>query len=112
MRLLVITALLCFCVPAYAGFETGNKLYKECTSTKSDSTYYQSNAYCTGYVTGVFDHFASSVKPEVLCLDGNITAGQSVKIFIAYADKHPELLNRSAELLVQNAIFDAFKCRH
>jgi hypothetical protein len=94
-----------------AGFTTGNELYQSCVATRSDQFYFQKSARCAAYISGVFDEIISEPKGRRLCLDSNITRGQVVKVFVAYADRNPRLLNKPANNVVSAAILNAFKCQ-
>ena len=111
LRLLTILSALIFSSQASAGFYTGNELYSECTARESSSTYYQSSSICSGYISGVYDHFIGTAEKGLLCIGNNVTIGQTKKIFISYADRHPEKLHLPAWLLVENSIFLAFSCK-
>ena len=95
---------------ANAAFIFGNELYQLCTSDENSQFYFQDESECRGYVTGVYDRLTGTAKNGVLCLEGKITTGQVKKIFIAYADKNPAKLNRSAYEVDESSIYQAFRC--
>jgi hypothetical protein len=82
LRLFTIISTLIFSSQISAGFYTGNELYSECTARESSSTYYQSSANCSGYISGVYDHFTGTAEKGLMCIDNNVTIGQAQKIFI------------------------------
>ena len=111
MKILFVVIFMMVSFKSYGSFYTGNKIYGFCITDKSSATYYQNSATCHGYISGVYDHVLGVTKSGVLCLDSGVTIGQAVKIFMKYADENPSKLNKSAELLVENSMYDAFKCK-
>lgn len=111
LKLITIICTLIFSSQISAGFYTGNELYSECAARESVSTYYQSNAFCSGYISGVSDHFTGTSEKGLLCIDNNVTIGQIKKIFISYIDRNPEKLHLPAWVLVENSMYQAFKCK-
>lgn len=111
MKKLVLVVALLFSNSSYSAFNAGNEILALCEAKENEEFYFQKSAECRGYVAGVYDHFTGTVKDGVLCLNGKITMGQIVKIFVAYAKKNPAELNKPADIIVENSIYDAFKCR-
>ncbi|HIF8869650.1 TPA: Rap1a/Tai family immunity protein [Vibrio cholerae] len=110
VKILLLIITLIFSSVSHSAFFSGNDILALCEAKKEDKFYFEDSAQCYGYVTGVYDHFTGTIKEGVLCLNEKITVGQVVKIFVAYANKNPAKLNQSADIVVENSIYDAFKC--
>lgn len=110
MKKLVFALTLLLSNFSYSAFNTGNEILALCEAQEGEEFYFQKIAECRGYVAGVYDHFTGTVKDGVLCLNGKITIGQIRKVFIAYANKNPAVLNEPADIVVENSIYNAFKC--
>ena len=111
MKILFLVGLTLISFKSMAAFYTGNDIYNMCKTEKSSATYYQNSSSCNGYVVGVYDHIIGTTKSGVLCIGSGVTAGQVVKMFLKYSEDNPSKLNKPAELLVENAIYEAFKCK-
>jgi Rap1a immunity proteins len=94
---------------------TGNDLVASCTETAGS---FERGA-CLGYIHGViggFDMGSSGQqsievkgRPTVdLCVPNGVTNGQIVKVILVFADKHPEQLNNPADVIVAQAISNAW----
>lgn len=95
----------------YASFSTAGDVYSLCTTSKNFEHHYQARAECRGYITGVFDHAMSTTLKDLVCLSDGITVVQAVKIFIAYVDRNPQGMHLAAESVIENAMYEAFKCK-
>ena len=110
MKKLILILCVFFSGYANSAFMSGNELLEMCESKESERFHFQIIAECSGYVTGVYDHYTGTTKDGVLCLSGKITIGQIKKIFVSYANKNPEKLNKPADFVVESAIYQAFRC--
>lgn len=98
--------------PANATFKDGNALYSDCTAKPNSSTYYQSDAYCMGYILGVTDTLTTMriINKRNSCIPENVTAGQIRDIVLQYLQRTPEKRHLPADYLVLSAINSAFNC--
>ena len=81
-------------------FNKGNSLKESCQSTNL-----YSDAFCLGYVIGVADNNAASI-----CTPVGVTQGQVRDIVKKYLSDNPAQLHRDADILVLNALQQAFPC--
>jgi hypothetical protein len=71
---------------------------------------------CLGYVSGVADEFESEGLEDVkhplgsICLPEGVSSVQLVKIFLKFADAHPEQLHYAAPTVIWNSLIDVFPC--
>lgn len=110
-RLLIAVAALLATLPAQAGFDTGNRLFEDCTATN-----YFNRGYCGGYVTGIVDMLealsARGVLPaRTLCIPEGATKGQLADVVQKYLGDHPERRHLDAGGLVPEALNAAFPCK-
>jgi hypothetical protein len=69
-------------------------------------------AICNGYLAGANDahELHTGLDEETIC----VPAGESIerlrKVFVEYANEHPEELHLSAASLAMNAFEEAFPC--
>jgi hypothetical protein len=70
---------------------------------------------CIGYMTGVVDSY--EVEPDSLktagrglCVPDDVRSTQLVRVFVKYADDHPEELHLAAPTVVWNSLHKAFPC--
>jgi hypothetical protein len=91
-----------------AAFLSGNDLYALCTTPERDRFYLQDQAECRGYVAGVYDHMS---RTDAFCPRRGVQMGQVTRIFVAYAKKNPQNLDRPAGHIVEEALRDAFPCQ-
>jgi hypothetical protein len=73
---------------------------------------------CTEYVLGMLDMYAMMADPRVgnakplACLpDSGISGDQGIKIFLKWANDHPEQLHNSARMSFLVALRWAFPCQ-
>jgi hypothetical protein len=73
--------------------------------------------YCYGFVNGVFsiatlniDNVDKVKVKKNVCVTGNVTVGDAVKVFENWSDKHPEEWGRGAGVGVWNSINDTWHC--
>jgi hypothetical protein len=102
---------------------SGNDLQKHCKEQTKDKEHVDSwydSGLCSGYIIGVTDAYAvwndesasRSQHPMLsFCLEGEVTAGQAIKVVERFLDNHPELLHKPAALLVVQAFHEAFPCQ-
>ncbi len=100
---------------------TGNALYRHCTVTPDQPTYYASDARCSAYIIGSYDAIVTAEdlftelgnleRPfRFVCLPTSVEAGQLRDIVVAYLRDRPADRNQAASLIVLSAIMDAYDC--
>jgi hypothetical protein len=93
---------------------TGNDLVASCSATSE----FESGA-CIGFIQGVINGFNSGAIVQHgrgneqrsifdLCVPNGVTTGQTTKVILAYADKHPEQLHYPADVIVTKAVSEAW----
>jgi len=93
---------------------TGNDLVASCSATSE----FESGA-CIGFIQGVINGFNSGAIVQHgrgneqrsifdLCVPNGVTTGQTTKVILAYADKHPEQLHFPADVIVTKAVSEAW----
>jgi hypothetical protein len=94
---------------AMAGFQTGNQLLTECES----ENYFEQGA-CHGYMEATADTWDTAALRQIfindICYPEGVTVGQLLKIWVKYANEHPEKLHLEASGLVVNAYHEVFPC--
>jgi hypothetical protein len=110
-RLIAVAVLsLAACGAAHAetedgGFNTAMELYQACVEPESSSTYYQSQAYCMGYIAGAWDSARVIVSDlGIECRRVTYTLGQIKMIFVKSIREHPENAHKSASRYIQDLI--------
>ena len=70
---------------------------------------------CIGYISGVVD--AGTIASQrnengkfPVCIPETVSKGQLVRVYLKYADNHPERLHLVAATLVVEALATAFPC--
>lgn len=105
-------------------YETTDTLAKECrTAIRTSDALKTSTApdmiegmACIGYVKGVLDAFEAArkwdwtPKAESVCVPADVKGDQAVRVFLKYADNHPEELNKAAPAVLWSAMHGAFPC--
>jgi hypothetical protein len=85
-------------------FETGNDLYRDCTSVDLRA--------CIGYIKGINDAMATaSLRGNGKCVPNEVTGGEVVDAVIAIPRAHPERRPLAGLVLVSEALAEAFPCR-
>tara|TARA_R110000764_G_scaffold148143_1_gene236040 strand:- start:4 stop:351 length:348 start_codon:yes stop_codon:yes gene_type:complete len=94
---------------AMADFQTGNQLLTKCES----EIYFEQGA-CHGYLIATADTWDTAALWQIfinhICMPKSVTGGQLQKVWIKYANEHPERLHLGAAGLVVNAYGQAFPC--
>lgn len=92
----------------FTKFLSGSNLISNC-----ESEHHQ--ARCILYLQGVIDSFSTiyilNGMQNILCFPDNIEAIQLKKVFLKWANNHPEKLHNIAASLVINAFSEAFPCK-
>jgi len=90
-------------------FLTGNQLLEWCSVTPSDDSYYIKNGSCIAYVIGVADLWTTA-WPGTICMRSAVDAKQVADIVTGYLKDKPERRHRGADILVSEALIEAFRC--
>ena len=114
VKIVLIGAILAFMSHvAYAGyFETGSSLmqgwreYQKITNSQGDKKSFHLASCFMGYVTGVAD-----ARREVLGVPGGVTIHQICAIVGRYLENHPDEWNVVGSILVEKALWNAFRKR-
>ena len=90
-------------------YQNGNKLLASC---EGENIFNQD--VCVGYLQAVEDTYNSAAEwkgfESDICAPISVTGGQLIKVWVKYANEHPEKLHLSASDLVLLAYRDAFPC--
>jgi hypothetical protein len=115
--------------PAFAADErleeSGNAFIRQCSvveqerdlTTKDKAYQMVCAAYVSGYSEGAgfaVDHARSngdSKAPPLYCPNGEVEAGQLVKVVLKHIREHPETAHSRTYVLVGRALQEAFPCR-
>jgi hypothetical protein len=103
--------------PLMAAEETMEKLANRCKPVALDIRPVTGDmALCVGYFAGVLDtlHLAEVVLPgsTKMCLpEEGLSRDQAVKIFLKWAQEHPESLHEPAVYQVSYSLLQSFPCR-
>jgi hypothetical protein len=95
------------------GFQTGNQLLSNCTSSEGTATYYQEQAMCAGYIAGVADalnSLSASVPEAKLACFPSVPLGQARDVVIRYLQENPGKRHYSAGAIAWTALRMAFPC--
>jgi hypothetical protein len=90
-------------------FLTGNQLLEWCSVTPSDESYYIKNGSCMAYVMGVADLWTTA-WPRTVCMPSAVNAKQVADTVTGYLKDKPEGRHRGADVLVSEALIEAFRC--
>ena len=63
---------------------------------------------CVGYLSGYQDAL-DAAKARGLCVP-NVTTEAIIRVYVAYMDKHPKLLESDMATGVHGALFEAYPC--
>jgi len=97
MKLPLLLAAALVATPAYAAFQNGDALYKDCSSQMGSFE----TGFCVGYIAGVVD---SSEK----CIPIAVKLREARDVVLQYLRDHPEKRHLEADALVLAAIQEAF----
>lgn len=73
-------------------------------------------SFCLGYVEGALDSFEAakgwnwSPKNESVCVPADVKGDQAIRVFMKYADNHPEELHKAAPAVLWAATHSLFPC--
>lgn len=122
MRTLTLTVVILACcgMQAATHFYTGNQLIARCTDNNPATRNLNLTA-CVSYIVGVVDEhvlYAEQIKLErtfhlmvPFCPPDGVTQGQIAKVFVQWANAHPEKLHESAARLAHLALSEAWPCK-
>ena len=93
-------------VPNQPTYQTGNSLLAKCEN--------ENWGLCLGYLQAVSDAYRTAAawykfEPD-LCVPVGVLSGQLQKVWIKYANEHPEDLHLTASSLVMKAYMEASPC--
>jgi hypothetical protein len=94
------------CRTALVFFDSGGSTPKTATAL-TDAT------WCFGYVSAVMDMnmwLRANGSESAPCLPDNSTPEQAVRVFVRYANDHPEHMHHPPAVLVTRALLAAFPC--
>jgi len=127
----IYLVVLSLCIGSFASagdyFYTTTKLAKICRAEiraademdnrgKSNAGDLMDGLSCLNYIQGVLDAFEAASKwnwtpqAETVCVPPSVKGDQAVRIFMKYADNHPEKLDMAAPSVLWSAMHDAFPC--
>lgn len=94
----------------------GSELYKACQAfertvepkRKVSSDDIADSQYCLGYIDAFGDSFPREASG--ICTDEHVTIGTLIRVYLAYMDKNPKLLDANRESGLALALADAYPC--
>lgn len=106
--------------PAFAQYQSGNRLYEDCRSEEGDFK----SGLCLGYITAVADAHLETVftmavaniqRQDVqlrtsFCLRKQVNIGQLRDVVFQYLQRNPSERDKTAASLVIEALAQAFPC--
>lgn len=121
VALAVFIGTLTVAPPAFAGYLTGNDLYRYCTAASTDHDYSSKSVMCLAFIMGIHDgaetsgqlltYMAERTEPfRMMCVPANVEAGQLKDITVAYLRDHPADRNQGAGIVVMSALLEAYPC--
>jgi hypothetical protein len=109
IKILALVLMLGIVGRADSDFISANTVLPDC---ENESIAVQND--CVMYLAGVVDAtetwIAFGQVREVFCIPNDVNLDQLRKIFIKFANEHPEDLHSNAGSVVINALFKAFPC--
>src|SRR5262245_12756343 len=111
MRSVTIAAMMLVAVPTIAGAEVSYVsspawLLERCEKPGSSGW---GEVFCTAYTNGVTDDLR--LFPKIICVPGDVSAGQITRVVIKYLQVHPEQLHHHAANITFDALKAAFPCK-
>jgi hypothetical protein len=93
--------------PANARYYSADKLLSQCEIESLIN-----RAICNGYLAGANDahELHTELDEEAICIPAGASIERLRKVFVEYANEHPEELHLSAASLAMNAFIEAFPC--
>jgi hypothetical protein len=109
-RLPTALLLLVLSPGVLADYDTGERLYQDCSS-KNEFL----RGYCGGYVVGVIATMVNmqryrQLPDSVLCVPAEVSKGQLVEVVTKYLESNPPRRSRQAINLVPEALNEAYPC--
>lgn len=93
--------------PAHAEFKTGNEIKAGLEGwVDKESTEYIRDALAFGYVIGVHDALSGSL----VCTGDRVTQGQIVDVVLKFMRNNPEVLDKSADVVITAALKSVWPC--
>jgi hypothetical protein len=83
---------------------TGNELLQECTAKG-----YDSQGYCLGIVFGFVTGNTIEASSSI-CIPEHVNRGQTRDVVVRYLQQHPEKRHLQIEMLLNDALAEAFPC--
>ena len=110
MRLPLAALLALLPFAAHAGYDSGNRLYEDCSSEN-----YFNRGYCGGYITGIVDTIeamqqSGTLPKNTLCIPDAVTKGQLADAVKMYLGNNPSRRHLDAGSLVPEALQRSFPC--
>ena len=103
---LLAAALLLLPGHSSARMFSGQHLNEWITSHETENGSKFESGLLLGYVSGIVD----LGDGHLFCLPSGVNGRQYIAVVIKYHKEHPELWNRSGDLIVTNALKGAFPC--
>jgi hypothetical protein len=110
----VLLLLLGLSFDASANFKSGTDLsmlsfaYDRVNAGRANHVDYQDASTLMGYIQGVHD---IGTDYRAICSPPSATAGQIAEVVIKYLRAHPEKLHLGGEVLISQALREAFPCK-
>jgi hypothetical protein len=94
--------------------DDGADLVTVCTVSEDEPLHDTAKGFCLGYMSGAMQLYraatASPDVPNAVCTTGEVSRAEMRRIFLAWAEDHPELLDEPAIDALLRAAVAAFPC--
>ncbi len=109
--LMVILFILTVSMPVQAGM-TGNDLLRRCQGQSENAAIkIMNDTFCLGFIAGYTDALRTNLRnSETVCMPNQAEWEQRKKVVVKYMNEHPEKLHEYYEVLIMEAIEEAFPC--
>ncbi|MGC5781758.1 Rap1a/Tai family immunity protein [Methylobacterium sp. NFXW15] len=95
-------------LPSQAQFANGNKIYEWCQQPKGSLL----REAVSAYLSGSLDTLVMSKNQQYeICIPEGVTIPQTRDVFCNYLDRHPEIRQRTAPVVLYQAISEAWPCK-
>jgi hypothetical protein len=106
---IVALYVLVVLMPVEAGM-TGNGLLRKCQGQGETTIMAMNKGFCLGIIAGYTDALRTS-KGRNVCIPNEVEWGQRMEVIVKYLENHPEKRHIYYEVLIIDALLEAFPCK-